>query len=129
MELAHGGLATDDAGDEETQLLDTLFEVNKNDIREYLEAIPASVDNNLAPIPDLARVAHPRLGQLVLVDLGLGPGLFLGVENENVIYYSLFAVAFPSPENYEVLAELSRRMTISSRGGLAGSRLTWVYFD
>ena len=58
-------------------LTNAFSEVDENDIREHLEAVPASVDDDLGSVPELAGVAHPRLRQLEFFDLGLEPELFL----------------------------------------------------
>lgn len=37
------------------------------------------------------------------------------VENENIIYNSFLSIAFTTPEDYQVLAPLCRRMAVSCR--------------
>ena len=80
-----------------------------------METVPAAVNNYLGPIPKLGRVAHPRLRQLVFVDLWLEPVLLFRVKDENIVYYPLFAVAFSAAKNEEVLAELGGAMAVASR--------------
>ncbi len=75
MELSHWCLSSDDAGNVETQFLDSLFEIDEYDIRQNLKAIPSSVYDYLTSIPDLTGMAHSRLRQLVLVHFWLRPGL------------------------------------------------------
>ena len=75
MELSHRRLASDDRRNIERQLFYSLLQVYKYHIWEYLETIPAAVDYYLWSVPQLARVAHPRLRQLVLVHFRLEPEL------------------------------------------------------
>ena len=75
VELAHRRFAADDAGDVEGEFIDALFEIDEDHVREDLEAIPAAIDDDLRPVPELARVAHSRLGQFVFVHFRLEPML------------------------------------------------------
>ena len=77
VELPHGRFSPDDAGDVEAQFVHSLLQVDEDHVREHLESIPTTVDDNLAAIPDLTGVPHSRLGKLVFVDLGLAPGSLL----------------------------------------------------
>ena len=118
MKLPHWGLSSDDAWDIETQLINSLFEVNKNNVWENLEAIPTSVDDNLTAVPDLTRVAHPWLRQLVLINFWLRPCLLFyryafnalmlltGIKDKYVVYDSLLTVTLSASEYDQVLAEL-----------------------
>ena len=73
MELAHGRLTSNNRRYIKRQLLNSLLQIYKYHIREHLEPIPAAVDNNLWPVPQLAWVPHPRLRQLVFVNFWLKP--------------------------------------------------------
>lgn len=53
MELPHRSLSSDDAWNIEAKLINTFFQVDENDIRKNLEAIPPSVNNYLTSVPDL----------------------------------------------------------------------------
>lgn len=108
VELAHGCLAANYVGNIESQFVDALFEIDEDHIRKDLESVPAAVNDNLAAVPDLTGVAHARLRKLILVDLGLEPRVLLGVENEDVVYYALLAVALSSAKNDEILTKLRR---------------------
>jgi len=77
VELSHRCLSPNDVGNVEAEFVNALFEVNKDDVREHLETIPASVDDNLAAVPDLTRVAHSWLRKFMFVNFWLRPGLFL----------------------------------------------------
>lgn len=44
--------------------------------------------------------------------------MFLGIEDEDIIYYPLFPVALSSPKYNKVLAELSARLAIAGTGWL-----------
>ena len=109
MKLAHGGLASNDARDIECQLVHAFPEVNVYHIGKHREPVPASVYDDVAPVPELARVAHAWLGQLVLINLGLVPLGFLyrheldrlrtSIEDEYVIHNSLFPVALAPSED------------------------------
>jgi len=99
MELSHWCLSSDDTRNIETKFLDSLFEIDEYDIRQNLKAIPSSVNDYLATVPDLTGVAHSWLRQFVLVNFWLRPILFFCVENKNIVYYSFFAVAFSSSKN------------------------------
>merc|ERR1719458_1511718 len=41
--------------------------------------------------------------------------MLFSVENENIIYNSFLSIAFTTPEDYQVLAPLCRRMAVSCR--------------
>lgn len=77
VKLTHWCLAFDDAWNVEDKLVHSLLEINEDDVGEHLESVPPAVNDDLAAIPDLTRVAHSGLGQLLLVDLWLGPILLL----------------------------------------------------
>jgi len=77
VELAHWCLAPNDAWNVEGEFLHSFLQVDEYHIRENLETIPSSVDNYLGSVPELTRVTHARLWQLVLVDFWLAPKLFL----------------------------------------------------
>ena len=81
VELSHGGFAPDYARDVEAEPVNALLEVDENDVREHLESVPATVDDDLTPVPNLTGVAHARLGQLVLVNFWLRPCLLLYIIN------------------------------------------------
>jgi hypothetical protein len=76
MKLSHGRLTPYDARNIETKFINPFLKVDKNDIGEHLEPIPASVNDYLAAVPDLARVAHPGLWELMFVNFWLRPSLF-----------------------------------------------------
>jgi hypothetical protein len=61
VELPHGSFSSDNTWDVETELVNSLFEVNEDDIWKNLEAIPTSIDDNLTAVPDLTGVAHSWL--------------------------------------------------------------------
>ena len=107
VELSHGGLAPDDAWDIETEFVNSLLEIYKDNIREYLESIPASINYYLTSIPNLTRMPHPRLGQFVLIHFGLSPALLLCVEYEDVVDDPFLAVTFSSAKYDQILTELS----------------------
>ena len=77
-----------------------------------METIPAAVNDYLATIPQLARVTHSRLRQLELVHFGLEPVVLLSVENEDIVYYSFFAVTLSAPKNNQILSKLGRRLAV-----------------
>ena len=123
VELSHWCLSSNYTWDVEAQLFNTFLEVDEDDIGEHLETVPASIDDNLAAVPHLTRMAHSWLRQLMLVHFWLRPSLFLythqsinfiltGIKNEDVIYYAFFAIALSSSEDNEILTELSRRVAV-----------------
>lgn len=120
MELPHWGLSLDDGRDIESQLVDSLLQVNEDHIGEHLEPVPASIDDDLASVPDLAGVAHSWLGQLVLLDLGLIPNLLFRIEDIEIIDNSFLAVALSASERNQVLPELGRAVAIPCRWRLRG---------
>ena len=61
MELSHWGFSSNNTGDIKAQFVNSLFEVNKDNIREDLEPIPTAIDDNLAAVPDLTGMAHAWL--------------------------------------------------------------------
>ena len=73
--MPHGGLSTDDTRNVKAEFVDPFFQVDEDDIGENLEPVPATVNDNLAPIPHLTRVAHSWLRKLVLVNFWLRPCL------------------------------------------------------
>ena len=77
VELPHRSFASDDGRDVEAELVNSLFEINENDIRQNLESVPSSINDDLRTIPDLWGVTHSWLRKLMLVHLRLGPCLFL----------------------------------------------------
>lgn len=112
VKLPHGRFSSNDTWDVEAEFIDALLKINKNDIREHLESVPATINDNLTPVPNLTRVAHSRLGKFVFVDLWLGPGLLLCVEYEDVIYNPLLSIALSTTKYDEILAELCGRMAV-----------------
>jgi len=71
-----------------------------------LKTIPASVDDYLRSVPQLAGVAHPWLGQFVLVNFGLEPVLLFSIEDKDVVDNSLLSVTFATAKDKKKLAEL-----------------------
>lgn len=61
VELTHGCLSSDDAGNVEAKFVDSLLQVDEDDIREHLKSVPPSIDDNLTSIPDLTRMTHSGL--------------------------------------------------------------------
>ena len=108
MELTHWRLTSNYTWNVESELFHALLQINEDHVGEYLKSVPATIDDNLRSIPQLAAMAHARLGQLVLVDLGLEPLLLFCVEDKQVVYDALATVAFSSTKYNEVLAELRR---------------------
>jgi hypothetical protein len=53
VELPHRSFASDDGRDVEAELVNSLFEINENDIRQNLESVPSSINDDLRTIPDL----------------------------------------------------------------------------
>lgn len=106
VELPHRRLAPNYAWNIEAQFVDTLFQVDEDHIGQHGKAIPATVYDNLTTVPHLRRVTHTWLRQLHFVDLGLVPRMFFCIKNENVVHDSLFAIAFTTSENDEVLSKL-----------------------
>jgi len=137
VELPHRGFSSDDAWNIETELVYSLLEVDKNDIRENLEAIPATIDDNLTAIPDLTGVSHSWLGQLMLIHFWLRPCLLFytftlmplllltGIEDEDVVYDPLLSVSLSSSKNDQVLAKLGARMAVPCGRWLTHG-LTWI---
>ena len=115
MKLAHRSFSPDDLWNIETQLVNALFQIDEDDIREDLETVPTPINDNLTAVPHLRGMAHPRLRKLVLVDLGLAPRLFLSVENKDVVHDSFLAVTLSAAEDDQVLSELSRRVAVTRR--------------
>ena len=76
VKLPHGSFTPYDTRNVERQFFDAVFEINENDVGKDLEAVPTAVDNNLRPVPKLARMTHPWLRQFMFVNLGLKPVLF-----------------------------------------------------
>ena len=83
MELSHWCLAPNYAWYVETEFVDAFLQVDEDHVRQYLEAVPPTVNNDLAAVPDLTGVAHSWLRQLHLVDLWLVPSLFFCSKLEN----------------------------------------------
>jgi hypothetical protein len=53
VELTHWCFTSDNAWNVEDKLVDTLLEINKDNIGEYLEPVPSTINDDLAAIPDL----------------------------------------------------------------------------
>ena len=53
VELAHRSLASDNLWNIETQFIDALFQIDENDIRQDLESVPSTVNDNLTAVPYL----------------------------------------------------------------------------
>jgi hypothetical protein len=51
-------------------------------------------------------VAHPWLGQFVLVNFGLEPVLLFSIEDKDVVDNSLLSVTFATAKDKKKLAEL-----------------------
>lgn len=128
MKLAHRCFTSNDARNVETEFVYPLLEVNENNIRKNLESIPPSINDNLTAIPNLTRVAHSWLRQLVLVHLWLRPCLLFSIKYKDIINYPLLSISFSSSEYNQILAKLRRRMAISRRWRLA-NRLVGVDLD
>jgi hypothetical protein len=97
------------------RLTDTLAQVDEYYVGENRKSIPSSIDYDVAPVPELARMAHARLGQLLLVHLRLIPlgfrdNMFLNhltsIKDEYIVDNPLLAVALSPSEDNEVLAKL-----------------------
>lgn len=77
VELTHWSFSSDDAWNVKDKLVDTLLEINKDNVGENLEPIPSTINDDLAAIPDLTRVPHSWLRKLLFVNFWLGPVLLL----------------------------------------------------
>jgi hypothetical protein len=97
-----------------TRLTYTFLQVYKNHVGQNLESIPASINNDLTPIPQLTRMSHSWLRQFQFVNFWLKPKLLFGVEYEYVIYDSFLSVTFSASKNNQVLSKLCGRLTVPS---------------
>lgn len=126
--MSHGRLPSDNIWDIEAQFVDTLFQINKDDVGKHLEPVPAPVNNDLTAVPNLTGVAHTWLRKLMLVNFGLRPCSFFSIKYENIVNDSFFAITFSASKNDQVLAELSRGVTVP-RGRRLAHWLVWIDFD
>ena len=125
VELSHGCLSSDDVWDIKGELVNTLLEVYEYNIRQNLESVPTTVNNNLTAVPDLTWVSHPWLWKLMLINFWLWPSLFFSIEYKDIIYDSLLTITFSSSKSDKILSKLSRWVTVSGGWGLE-RRLSWV---
>jgi len=57
-------------------------------------------------------VTHSRLRQFELVNFWLEPVVLLGVENEDIVDNSFFAVPLSAPKNNQILSKLRGRLAV-----------------
>jgi hypothetical protein len=53
VELSHWCFTSDDAWNVEDKLVDSLLEINKDNVGKNLEPVPSTINDDLAAIPDL----------------------------------------------------------------------------
>jgi len=71
MELSHWCFSSYNTWDVEAKFVNSLLKVDEDDVGEDLEAIPPSIYNYLAAIPDLTGVTHSWLWQFMLINFWL----------------------------------------------------------
>ena len=125
--MPHRGFSSDDAWYIKAEFIYSLLKIYEYYITEDLKPVPTAVYDDLRAIPDLGAMSHTWLRQLILVNLGLTPGLFFGIKNENVIHYAFFTITLATAKDNQKLSKLCRAMTISGAGRLS-HRLTWINF-